>query len=106
MCINQDWSECRLILLSNADAAIYRLVPSGLLFTSLGYRAYACQCSWRSVIGVEKLGRGGEREESGGGRGDGGGRGGRRGERGNITTPDAEETVPSLCPLKWVCGRH
>ena len=56
-----------------------------------GCRAYACQCSWRSVVGIEELGGRGERDV--------------HTER-DVSTSDIGVTVPQLSKLKWVCGRH
>lgn len=56
-----------------------------------GCRAYACQCSWRSVVSIEELGGRGEREV--------------HTER-DVSTSDISVTVPQLSKLKWVCGRH
>ena len=61
-----------------------------------GCRAYACQCSWRSVVGIEELGGGGEREVH---------TDRVRAER-DVCTSDIGVTVPQLSKLKWVCGRH
>ena len=67
-----------------------------------GCRAYACQCLWRSVTGVEELGRDGGKGEGGGGRGEKGEERRRRGRGEKV----GAETCPPLSSLKWVCRRH